>query len=130
MRREYASYEEKKRVVQNYLNGKTAPTIAKNIGRHRVTIYKWIEIYERNNSFEDLKEKKRSERPPKIRDKTVKRIEKDLQKPASKFGFEIDLWTCTRVHSLLQKKYSLLKRIYGFPEVLAVFQGYDIRRFL
>ncbi len=29
-----------------------------------------------------------------------------------------------------EKKKSLLKRICGFPEVLAVFQGYDIRRFL
>ncbi len=87
MRREHASYKEKKRVVQNYLDGETAPTIAKNIGRHHVTIYKWIEIYEQNNSFENLKEKKRSGCSPKIRDKTVKRIEKDLQKPCFKVWF-------------------------------------------
>lgn len=107
MRQGHATFEEKKRAVENYLAGELAPTIAKNMGRHRVTIYKWVEIYEKNKSFNDLHEKKRSGRPPKIEAKTIKRVEKALQKPASKFGFETDLWTCSRVHTLLKKKYKV-----------------------
>lgn len=57
MRQGHATFEEKKRAVKNYLDGESAPTIAKNIGRHRVTIYKWVELYEKNKSFDDLREK-------------------------------------------------------------------------
>jgi hypothetical protein len=37
----------------------------------------------------------------------VKKIERDLSKPASKFGFPTDLWTCSRVHTLLPKNYRI-----------------------
>ena len=107
MRQRHATFEEKKRAVKNYLDGESAPTIAKNIGRHRVTIYKWVEVYQKNKSFDDLREKKRSGRPPKVEIRTIKKVENALQKPASKFGFETDLWTCSRVHTLLKKKYKV-----------------------
>ena len=107
MRQKNATFEEKKRAVQNYLSGESAETISRNIGRHRVTIYKWVKIYNQNKSFDSLHEKERSGRPPKVDSKTIKKVENDLKKPASKFNFETDLWTCSRVHTLLSKKYKI-----------------------
>lgn len=127
MRSSHAGYEEKVRAVQNFLNGEPAPTIARNIGRHRVTIYKWVEIYKKNKSFNDLREKDRSGRPSKISKKTIKRMEKDLEKPASNFGFETDLWTCGRVHLLLLKKYKV-KISRGHVWVILKKAGFSYQR--
>lgn len=107
MRTNNATLSEKIRAVKNYLAGEPVPTIARNIGRHRITIYKWVRIYKERKSFDDLKERARSGRPAKVEKKIINKIEKDLEKPASKFGFETDLWTCTRVHRQLAKKYKI-----------------------
>lgn len=107
MRTDHSSYEERVRAVKSYLAGGSVSTIAENLGRHKASVYKWIKIYEKKKSYEGLADKPRSGRPVKITSKTINRIEKDLQKPASKFGYETDLWTCGRVHSLLSKKYKI-----------------------
>jgi len=107
MRSSYATFEDKVRAVKNYLSGESAITIGKHMGRHRVTIHKWVDLYKKHRSFEVLREKPRSGRPPKVSTKFIKKIERDLERPASQFGFETDLWTCSRVHSLLSKKYKI-----------------------
>ena len=106
-RKANASYEERERAVKNFLDGEPASTIAKNIGRNKSTIYKWVRLYKKKKSFKDLEEQERSGRPPVISKTLIKRLEKDLQKPASRFGFETDLWTCKRVQLLLIKRYKI-----------------------
>ena len=107
MRADHSSYAERVRAVKSYLEGGSVEAIASNLGRHKASVYKWIKIYEKKKRYEDLDDKPRSGRPLKITEKVINKIEKDLQKPASKFGFETDLWTCGRVHSLLSKKYKI-----------------------
>lgn len=107
MRKDHSTYEERVRAVKNYNDGSSVDSISKNLGRHKASIYKWIKVYEKRKCFEDLADKPRSGRPLKVTKTAIIEIEKDLEKPASEFDFETDLWTCSRVHSLLSKKYKI-----------------------
>lgn len=107
MRTDHSNPEERIRAVKNYLNGQSVSSISVNLGRHSASIYKWIKVYKKRKKFEDLEDKPRSGRPQKVTAAVVKKIERDLSIPASKFGFPTDLWTCSRVHTLLSKKYRI-----------------------
>ena len=82
-----ATYEERERAVKNFLKGESAVTIARNIGRDRKTIYKWVKVYEKKKSFEDLKEKSRPGRPRKIDSKIIKKLEKSPREARFKVWF-------------------------------------------
>lgn len=107
MRQNHASLEIKIKAVKNFLNGEPVTTIARNIGRDPSAIYRWIQRYKDTKEFTSLEQKTREGRPKVVTENIVKSIEKDLEKPASEFNFDTDLWTCTKLHTHLRKKYKI-----------------------
>ena len=107
MRLGHGSYKERVQAVKGYLSGDPVASISKLLGRDPSTIYDWINLYKERESFEDLKDKPRSGRPTKVTPKMINKIEKSLEKPASDFGHETDLWNCSRVHQLLTSNFSI-----------------------
>ena len=88
----HGSYKERVQAVKSYLSGESVASISRLLGRHTTTVYDWINLYNTRKKFEDLKDKPRSGRPKKVTLKMINQIEKSLEKPASKFGHETDLW--------------------------------------
>jgi len=99
----YPTSKEKRKIVSAYESGISAATIAAAHGCGRSSVYKWIADFRSEKGF-DRKRKPGSGRPSKLEPKYEKRLLKYLQKPASKFGFETDLWNTSRIRIVCRKK--------------------------
>lgn len=96
--------EMKRKAVDSYRNGLSAATVAKAFGYDRVTIHKWVREAKTKRG---LSRKPGSGRPPKFDAKNAKRLLRIIKQPASRYGFETDLWNTTRIRQVCKKKLGL-----------------------
>ena len=83
--KKHARYEERVRAVKSIKDqGLPIDVVAKAYGRHIATIYRWIELYEKHNSYKALKTKHRTGAPCLILKKEAKKIRKRFRKACFK----------------------------------------------
>jgi transposase len=75
-------------------------------GVDRTTLHRWLARHGRNGEA-GLQRRPVSGRPRKLHGITAKRIKRIVLAPATKFGFETDLWTVGRLHALLVDRFNV-----------------------
>lgn len=86
--------------------GRKIKDIAEDFGVHRCAVSHWL-TKQKRKGIKSLKRKKAPGAKPKLEKKQVKKLLSYIKKPASKFGFETDLWDCSRVRILIKKKFGV-----------------------
>jgi len=97
----YSTLEVRIRGVQAVLAGTPITHVARAFGIDRTSIHRWLRRYREAGGDRGLQRRPVSGRPRKlqcIRQCNLKRI---VLAPASRFGFETDLWTVRRLHAVL-----------------------------
>jgi transposase len=69
-------------------------------GVDRTTLHRWLARHDRDGET-GLQRRPVSGRPRKLSALTAKRLKQIVLSPATKFGFETDLWTVGRLHAVL-----------------------------
>jgi transposase len=73
---------------------------ATTFGVDRTTLHRWLARYDEHGEA-GIRRRPVSGRPRKLRGFTAKRLKRIVLAPATKFGFETDLWTVGRLHAVL-----------------------------
>jgi transposase len=107
MTNKHSNHDLKIRAVKAVLAGQSIDSVSKTLKFDRSTIHRWLQQYKKAKNLENLKPKIRSGRPRKSSNKIQKLLLNDLLKPASKFGFETDFWTCRRLIQHVNKKFKI-----------------------
>ena len=97
------SAETKLLIVNAFNNGKSAIELSKIFGYTREAIHSWVRIHKKSG---DLSRRTRpgSGRLPKISGSNGRKLLRILKQPASKFGFETDLWNTKRIKIVCKKE--------------------------
>ena len=80
----------RERALEAILNGISKSTVAKAFGVSRLTLYRWLERFERDGSA-GLERQPGSGRPRKLAELTEAELKAIVLHAASEFGFETDL---------------------------------------
>lgn len=87
--------------IKLHKSGWKITEISESFGLHRGSVSRWFTKYKRNG-LKALKLKKAKGAEPKLNKKHIKKILSCLKKPATHYGFETELWDCTRVNQLIK----------------------------
>jgi transposase len=92
--------EARVRAVEAVQNGMTVSQTATAFGVDRTTLHRWLARHHKDGEA-GLQRRPVSGRPRKLQGIDCKRIKRIVLAPATKFGFETDLWTVGRLHVVL-----------------------------
>lgn len=96
----YSTVDVRVRAVEAVLKGMPVSQTATTFGVDRTTLHRWLARYDRDGEA-GLQRRPVSGRPRKLADLSAKRLKRIVLAPATKFGFETDLWTVGRLHAVL-----------------------------
>lgn len=96
----------RERAVEAIQNGIPKSTVALAFGVSRLTIYRWLDRFEKDGS-EGLERKPGSGRPRKLEEMTEEELKSIVLHAASDFGFENDLWTVGRLRRVIREQYEI-----------------------
>lgn len=96
----YSSLDVRVRAVEAVQKGLPVSQTATTFGVDRTTLHRWLARYHQNGEVA-LQRRPVSGRPRKLGGITAKRLKGIVLAPATKFGFETDLWTVGRLHAVL-----------------------------
>lgn len=96
----------RERAVEAVQNGIPKSTVAQAYGVSRLTIYRWLDRFEREGT-DGLERKPGSGRPRKLEELTEEELKAVVLQRASDFGFETDLWTVGRLRRVLKEHYEI-----------------------
>jgi transposase len=96
----YSTWDVRVRAVEAVRNGMTVSQTATAFGVDRTTLHRWLARHDRHGEA-GLQRRPVSGRPRKSCGISPERIRRIVLAPATKFGFETDLWTVGRVHAVL-----------------------------
>jgi transposase len=100
----YSTYDIRVRAVQAVVHlGLAVGDVATAYSTDRTTLFRWIQRYEQQGE-DGLHRRVGSGRPRKLRNVDSQRFWNLVLQPATKFGYETDLWTVARVHQVVQEK--------------------------
>src|SRR6267142_1536690 len=102
----YSTVEMRIRAVQAVLAGSSIVQVAQAHGVDRTTLHRWVRRHQEAGGIVGLQRRPVSGRPRKllcINEYNLKRI---VLAPASRFGFETDLWTVGRLHAVLVDRFN------------------------
>ena len=98
----YSTYEIRVRAVQAVVAQSLAVgDVARAYSTDRSTLFRWRRRYEQQGET-GLHRQAGSGRPRKLREVNSQRFWNLVLQPATKFGYETDLWTVARVHQVVQ----------------------------
>jgi transposase len=98
--RGYSTVDVRVRAVEAVLNGMPVFQTAITFGVDRTTLHRWLTRHDQQGEA-GLQRRPVSGRPRKLSGVTAKRLKSIVLAPATKFGFETDLWTVGRLHAVL-----------------------------
>jgi transposase len=98
--RGYSTVEVRSRAVEAVQNGMSVSQTATAFGVDRTTLHRWLARH-RKSGEAGLQRRPVSGRPRKLPGLDAKRIKAIVLAPATKFGFETDLWTVGRLRTVL-----------------------------
>ncbi len=96
----YSTPDVRVRAVKAVRNGMPVSQTAKTFGIHRTTLHRWLARNEEGGEV-GIQRRPVSGRPRKLHGFSAKRLKRMVLAPATKFGFETELWTVGRLHALL-----------------------------
>ena len=100
----YSTYEIRARAVRAAVcQGMGLSEVARAYNVDFSTLFRWVKRYKQNGEA-GLHRQAGSGRPRKLRDVDSQRFWNLVLQPATRFGFETDLWTVARVHQVVQAK--------------------------
>ena len=102
----YSTYEIRLRAVRAVAEGLRLGKVAEAYGIDRTTLYRWVKRY-RQPGEESLQRRPGSGRPRKLQELSEAKLRELVLAPASDFGYESDLWTVGRLHSVIEEHFSL-----------------------
>lgn len=97
----YSTLDVRIRAVEAVRNGMPVSQTASAYGVVRTTLHRWLARHDQDGE-QGLQRRPVSGRPRKLASVTAKRLKRIVLSPASKFGFETDLWTVGRLHAVLE----------------------------
>lgn len=99
--RKNSTYEIRVRAVKAVLRGRSMSDVADAYGTNRSTVSRWVKRYQTEGE-EGLERRATSGRPRKLEELTEEELRAIVLQPASHFGYETDLWTVSRLHSVIE----------------------------
>ncbi len=100
----YSTYDVRIHAVEAVvLRGFAIGDMAEAYGTDRTTLFRWIQRY-REEGDAGLERRAGSGRPRKLTVLDGRQLWEIVLQPATRFGYETDLWTVTRVHQIVQEK--------------------------
>lgn len=100
----YSTYDVRIRAVEAVLlHGFAIGDMAEAYRTDRTTLFRWIQRY-REQGEDGLHRRPGSGRPRKLTELDGKQLWEIVLQPATRFGYETDLWTVPRVHQVVQEK--------------------------
>jgi transposase len=101
----YSTLEVRVRGVQAVLGGTPITQVARALGVDRTTIHRWLQRYGEAGGESGLQRRPVSGRPRKLQCISEYNLKRLILAPASRFGFETDLWTVGRLHAVLVERF-------------------------
>jgi transposase len=101
----YSTYDVRVRAVHAVLKGLPVSQVARAYHTDRTTLHRWLKRFRASGTDDGLQRRPTSGRPRKLvslREHSLKEI---VLAPASSFGFETDLWTVSRLRTVLVEKF-------------------------
>ena len=96
----YSTLDVRVRAIEAVLKGMPVSQTAATFGVDRTTLHRWLARYDQDGEM-GLRRRPVSGRPRKLDELTARRLKRIVLAPATKFGFETDLWTVGRLHAVL-----------------------------
>jgi transposase len=96
----YSTLDVRVRAIEAVLKGIPVSQTATTFGVDRTTLHRWLARYNQDGEV-GLQRRSVSGRPRKLDNLSAKRLKSIVLAPATKFGFETDLWTVGRLHAVL-----------------------------
>jgi transposase len=113
----HSTFEVRDRAVAALRRGMSVTDVSSAYGAERTTVYRWRKRFEQDG-VKGLKRRIGSGRPRTLTDLPAEHFAYLATRPASKFGFETDLWTATRlqiavreIHKLKVSKQTIWRRL-------------------
>jgi transposase len=100
----YSTEEVRERAIQAVSRGLSIKQTSHAYGVSRRTLHRWIERFYLERT---CKRKPGSGRPRILEQLTESELRSIVLKPATSFGFETDLWTVGRLHSVITEQFSV-----------------------
>ncbi len=94
------------RAIEALRRGVPVGEVAFAFGFDRTTVFRWTKRFATNGDA-GLDRKAGSGRPRKLQQVSLEAIKKIILAPATKFGFESDLWTVGRLHRVLTSRFKI-----------------------
>jgi transposase len=102
----YSTFEVRVRAVQATLDGEPVRQVARAYGVDRTTLHRWLRRRQEAGGESGLQRLPVSGRPRKLSCISQYNLKRIVLAPASRFGFETDLWTVTRLHAVLVDRFN------------------------
>jgi transposase len=102
----YSTFDVRVRAVQAALSGTPIAQVARAYGIDRTSMHRWLRRHEDARGETGLQRRPVSGRPRKLQCISEYNFKRIVLAPASRFGFETDLWTVTRLHTVLVDRFN------------------------
>ena len=102
----YSNYEIRLRAVKAVCDGMSVGQVARAYGTHRTTVFRWMTRYDTEGT-DGLQRRPGSGRPRLLEELDEEELQKLVLNPASKFGYETDLWTVRRLCTVIEEEYKV-----------------------
>ncbi len=100
----YSTYEVRERAVNAIIAGHNVSGVADVYQVHRATLHRWLSRYRENGDFDALERKPGSGRKRTLDRHQLRKLFRIVLRPASKYGYETDFWTCRRIIHIAWKE--------------------------
>src|SRR5688572_17910490 len=94
----YSTFDIRVRATQAVLKGTPITQVAEAYQTDRSTIHRWLSRYHAAGGETGLQRRPVSGRPRKLEHLSEYNLRRLVLAPASRYGFESDLWTVNRLH--------------------------------
>ena len=100
----YSTFDIRVRAVKSVQSGQSVVAVAKAFRTHRATVHRWVQRYREKRGARGLIRTPVSGRPRKLQELDRKETRRIILRPASKYGYETDFWTSTRLLQVIRKE--------------------------
>lgn len=101
----YSTFDLRVRAVRAVLDGMPVSKVAVAYDTDRTTIHRWLRRYHKSGNVDGLQRRPTSGRPRRLPRMSPRKLRAIVLAPASRFGFETDLWTVNRLHMVLCQRF-------------------------
>jgi transposase len=105
--RKNSTYEVRILAVKAVLRGRSMADVADAYETNRSTVCRWVKRYH-EEGVEGLERRPTSGRPRILEELTEEELRDTVLRPASHFGYESDLWTVGRLHTVIEDQYRVV----------------------